>query len=193
MKMSFLTRLANNPQLKALLKPFFPGLSLKSQQEQIDLYRATVLLKCFEWYKSHPNQQPTHEESESFYETVNRIGDASAIKRAAQVMLDKQVVDIFRKVDDYTTATLEKPPQQQRNSKGLDQNRPSLLKMLGYELQCRTSTIPASGDGIFIKGGACPGTVLGFFPGTVHLAEYTNNSAYMKTLLPDEQFMMIVR
>ena len=48
-------------------------------------------------------------------------------------------------------------------------------------------------QGVFIKGEVAPGTVIALFPGTIHLAEFANGKDYLKSLMPDDNFNLMMR
>lgn len=48
-------------------------------------------------------------------------------------------------------------------------------------------------QGVFIKGEVAPGTVIALFPGTIHLAEFAKGKDYLKSLMPDDNFNLMMR
>ena len=46
---------------------------------------------------------------------------------------------------------------------------------------------------MFIKGEVVPGTVIALFPGIIHLAEFARGKDYMKSLMPDDNFNLLMR
>ena len=53
------------------------------------------------------------------------------------------------------------------------------------------TTIP---QGVFVEAGEiCPGTVVAFFPGMVHLHEFARREEYVDGLLPDDHFHLMAR
>lgn len=46
---------------------------------------------------------------------------------------------------------------------------------------------------MFIKGEVVPGTVIALFPGIIHLAEFARGRDYMKSLMPDDNFNLLMR
>lgn len=48
-------------------------------------------------------------------------------------------------------------------------------------------------QGVFIKGEVVPGTVIALFPGIIHLAEFARGKDYMKSLMPDDNFNLLMR
>lgn len=47
--------------------------------------------------------------------------------------------------------------------------------------------------GVFVEGAVVPGTVIALIPGVVHLSEYANQKDYIKNLLPDDDFNLLMR
>jgi hypothetical protein len=188
--MNLFQKIAQNPQFKAFMKPLLPGLSPKAQQENIDLYRTAVLLNCYKWHQTNSGQ-PSPKDVEAFYDSVDKLGNEKVIKKSVQKLIEQQVTNMMQKVDTYTVAIEEIVDRKGRPTSNA--KRPRLLDTMGFELDCRESTIPTADEGLFLRGKVFPGTVLGFYPGLVHLEEFSTSSSYMKGLLPDEHFMMIVR
>jgi len=69
-----------------------------------------------------------------------------------------------------------------------------LSDLIGFELEVKPSTVSNAGDGVFVKeGSVLPGQVIALFPGHVHLAEFTRKKGHIEGLLPDDNFMLMVR
>ena len=203
--MNFISRLAEFGPMKRILKPLLgAGITPKLQQEQVDFYRAAVLLKGHAWHKSRDatvattTAVPTQEDVDRFYREVDAMSSKD-IKASVSKALEAQVTEMLRHVDTYSSS-IEKAiagaGSSSLASRGGDVGttaKATLLHARGYDVEVRTSSVAGAGDGIFLRGRACPGTVVCFHPGLVHLAEYVSNADYLKTLLPDDDFMMIVR
>jgi len=70
------------------------------------------------------------------------------------------------------------------------------LKKLPFSLTCKQSTIPNAGQGVFISGFdnlIASGTVVSLYPGIVHLKENIRDSTYFRSLLPDDNLMLMAR
>lgn len=205
--MNFLSRLVQSGPLKSILKPLLTGISPKKQQEQIDLYRAAVLLKGHHWHEvAHQQEASGHHVSKSlsqddvdrFYREVDSW-TTKEIKANVHKSIEKQIISMLRHVDTYSS-TIEKAiagaGSSSLASRGGDVGstaKSAMFNAVGFELDLRTSTIADAGEGVFVRGSITPGTVVTFHPGHVHLAEFASQQSYMKDLLPDDNFMMIVR
>ena len=70
-----------------------------------------------------------------------------------------------------------------------------LQEMLGFTLEVKDSTIthPESGKGLFLKGSAQAGSILGYFPGTIHLAEHLKSTASLERFASDPNYLILQR
>ena len=202
---SFISRLPK--PLQSILRPLLMGNTPRKQQEQIDLYRAAVLLKGHAWHHAvrhsrgaadNSIQLLSQDDVDGFYREVDSL-TAKEIAASVHKSLETQIIAMLRDVDTYSS-TIEKAIAGAGSSslanRGGDVGstaKSTMFDAVGFKLEVRDSTIPGAGLGVFLKGQACPGTVISFHPGTVHLAEYASRPEYMKDLLPDDEFMMIVR
>lgn len=76
---------------------------------------------------------------------------------------------------------------------------------MSFVLEVKPSVIPGAGQGVFVKLLSSPvpnssapavlsaGTVVALYPGLVHLKEHLSDKSYVKTLLPDPDFMLQTR
>ena len=212
---SYFHKLLGIKPLKSIFKSLesFTKISPKSQQDQIDLYRACILLNGHDWYlkrKSlsitttsfNSNSLTLQEDYTPTQLDVNKIlayvdsMSASEVRGNVQKLLEKQISNILREIHENNSSD-ENVDENDVVGGRLDKivDRSKLIDRLGFELECRQSSISdAAGQGVFVKKGKIfPGTVIAFFPGYVHLAEHTSDKVFMETLLPDEHFQMVVR
>lgn len=64
-----------------------------------------------------------------------------------------------------------------------------LRRDIGFTLSLAPSTIPTAGQGVFVKGKAKVGAVLGIIPGAVYLPEHLQDAEVVSSLFPDPDFM----
>jgi hypothetical protein len=69
----------------------------------------------------------------------------------------------------------------------------SLHTILGFSLEAKQSTLPNAGNGLFLKGTALTGSVISFFPGTVHMREFLTTDDSMDKFLDDDWHNVISR
>mmetsp|Transcript_16094 Transcript_16094/g.15452 ORF Transcript_16094/g.15452 Transcript_16094/m.15452 type:complete len:347 (-) Transcript_16094:52-1092(-) len=175
----------------------FNHITPRELQEQIDFHRTAVLLASYTWHrknevivekrKTYPI--PNDDEYEGFWTLADK-STPKEIKENVNLLLDTQIQELFKKLTIYS---LELGKKLQKTSKDFVKTEIKLLDTVGFELECRESSIPNSGEGMYIRGEVCTGTVIAFFPGMVHISEYTKDPAYVQALLPDPDHMMIVR
>ena len=85
----------------------------------------------------------------------------------------------------------------ENRSKGVVQEATSKC-FLDFSLYVKQSSIEGAGEGLFIKNTGprtfiSPGTLVGIFPGLVHLYEYTKSNEYVAALFPDPNFQLTMR
>ena len=216
------------------------ALSAHLDQQSIDAYRATLLLKCHEWHmqpqnhSSEENLQPTESDVKGFYAEAQSL-DEDEMYDYSQKQIDGQMISLFKKIkicmnDNYPDVADEDDDDEDHDDddddkiivtnenseidrlRGLKNDTNSneinnkssaaqtnmLLDKVGFELICKPSNCPNdSGNGIFIHCSDSKlipaGTVIALFPGLVHLAEYTRKTEYVDQLLPDPNFMLVLR
>ena len=113
--------------------------SQRLQQEHVDLARAAVLLKGFTWFQNNSSiidnqrvyKEPPPVEIERFFTEVDRMSP-KAVKALVQKSVEEQVVRMFRKMQEREDAEAEKAL--------------SLTETIGYEVECRESTIYRAGQ-----------------------------------------------
>ena len=179
----------------------------RHDRDGMDTYRAALLLKCHEWHV-HPDRigttvQPKKEDVEKFYADVNSL-ETEYLKEYATTRLNEQVLNMFTHIRDSGVVSTNNNKNGSNLSKiraspAINNSRHSLMKSIGFELDCRASKCSSdAGNGVFIRmhqdGIIAPGTVLAFFPGLVHLPEYTTKKGYVtEKLLPDPHLMLMCR
>ena len=149
--MSFISRFRDFGPLKFLMSKTLPaGASSRIQQEQLDLYRAAVLLKGYDWFKqnsikeaeSQLSAQPSPADIETFYDDIDQMRP-KAIQSLVQLSVDKQLREMFSKVDTYSTA-MSKMKERRHHSQPIEPFS-TLRESHGFELKCKTSSIPNAG------------------------------------------------
>ena len=131
-------------------------------------------------------------------EKIKNDSSYKVLRQDVNISLHAQLVDMFQcihgnnsksDVDDIELKELKK-----LRLKGGIIEKKKLSDMIGFELEVRPSTVANAGDGVFVKEGSLlPGQVIALFPGHVHLAEYTKKNEHIQSLLPDDNFMLMIR
>jgi hypothetical protein len=163
------------------------------------LSRASLALKYHELYQTWPEMDVPQTEIDRFHEDVMEMQQED-MAQYSQTAIAKQLVAMFEKLetdDSNSSRSSKKPTQQQAPSS----SSPSPLRSPAFSLSCQRSTLPGAGDGLFLQLGAdahpeesiAPGTVVCLYPGLVHLKEYLKDGAYLRSLLPDDDFMLTAR
>ena len=149
--MSFLSRIREFGPLKFLIsKATTGGLTLRAQQEQLDYYRAAVLLHGHTWFEKNVSNEdnkrvykvPTESEIEGFYSDVDKMSP-KAIKLLVQNSVDQQLRKMFKELDDHSTG-VEKMNKRRHVSQTVEPFL-TLQEGVGFELECRDSKIPTAG------------------------------------------------
>lgn len=152
----------------------------------LPLFQAAMLLRCYDFvHSSEARTYPTQSDVDAFERATIAMNN-KALKSFVQEQINLQVYPIFEAVLEHQERLLafrEKPEEAVR----------LLAEQLGYAPYVAESSIPGAGRGVFLRGEACPGSVLLFFPGLVHLAEFTRKKGYLDALLPDPDLMLMKR
>jgi hypothetical protein len=126
------------------------------------------------------------------------VAEEGSLQIFVEGEITRQLIHMFRCIrHDY---------QSQKNS--------SIAKSAKFEmpftLEVKPSKLHEAGDGVFVKvlssalapptGAPAserpylrPGTVVALYPGLVHLKEHLNENSYLRTLLPDPDYMLQTR
>ena len=190
-------------------------------QSSIDAYRTSLLLKCHKWHQKIDNKngnvQPSDDDVAGFYNDVQDMTNQE-MREFSQKNLNCQVISLFEGIDECGLfpgtsrnekhdRVLSKVDQLREHGDGEVESTEreeklkskALLEFVGFNLEAKKSQCSEdAGDGVYLR---CkddvvipPGTVLGIFPGLVHLPEFTNKNDYvMENLLPDPDFLLMVR
>lgn len=126
----------------------------KELQEQIDFHRTAVLLSSYSWYKKKEtivdNKRiypiPNEEENESFWTLADK-SSPKEIKQNVNLSLDSQIQELFKKLNIHSKDIQKKITRNSRDSKV---EKINLVDLVGYELECRESSIRNSGMVIYI-------------------------------------------
>jgi hypothetical protein len=152
----------------------------------LEVRRATLLLKGFEWVRNNNFRQPGAAEVDQFFAEVEKMGMKS-MQLFVNQMVTKQIEKIFRVIDNRYDDS--RAAGSSYNSTLID----GIVRDVGYAPYLDTSSISGAGSGVFLKGKVCAGTVLALFPGEVHLAEYVTKKGYIDDLFPDDDFFLMRR
>jgi hypothetical protein len=149
--MSFFSKVRDFGPLKFLMSKTVPsGATQRVQQEQLDLYRAAVLLKGHEWFAKNSTKevdsqvsvQPSEADIEKFYHDIDQLRP-KAIQSLVQRSVDLQLRNMFSKLDDYSNA-VAKMKERRHHSQPIEPLT-TLRESLGFELKCKTSSIANAG------------------------------------------------
>lgn len=119
--------------------------------------------------------------------------EVSVLKKRLNQAICEQIEEMFENIhtvveelgNDNPSMTQE-TYHQELLSRLIEKNR--------FVLESRKSTIPQAGLGLFTLGSVVyPGSVVGIFPGLVHLPQYLTNEYVDAELLPDPQFFLMGR
>lgn len=192
------------------------------RQQLEDWTTAWILLNCvnhFRFPEEHEKLEQHH--IDKYTEDAKKLEKDEVLGERVQKMLEQQVISMFQGLKDFEmsnelalpTTRISTPsssfsmalgsktmapvnaaqsaPQQHPLADSVKQ---PLSDFIGFELETKESTIPGARKGVFVKhGDILPGTVLGFYPGKVHLFEFVKKREYTKTLLPDPDLMLMTR
>ena len=143
--------------------------------------------------KQSETGSPTPEDVEAFTADVGKLS-FELQQLYVQKEITKQVINMFtalEKADEINEqSTLNESAQSiSRKKEAL------ILKELSYTVRRGDSSIPGAGTGVFInsKEEIPPGTVMLLYPGLVHIRDDLKNPGYLQSLLPDKDFMLMVR
>ncbi|KAK8798801.1 hypothetical protein WA158_007885 [Blastocystis sp. Blastoise] len=160
-------------------------------QEQFDAMKVCLLLNVYQ--KGLFNKEKKEEVSAiSQRLSKERI---EKLRRIEQEMITPQMKVLFTnmKLVDEEICHMKSPNAVEGIKKGLncttietpllsDSVRENLKKKQNWVLFKQISSIPNAGNGIFVDGHINPGTILGFFPGTVYLRQHLKNKAIRDAL-----------
>ena len=146
--MNFISRFRDFGPVKYLMgKTVVEGATLRAQQEQLDMYRAAVLLKGHHWFAENASiegnvrvyKQPEQSDIEKFYSDVD-VMLPKAIQALVQRSIDAQIKDMFTKIHVAQSAT-----EKLKDVSQSTEPSSALMESLGFELDCRESNIPNAG------------------------------------------------
>lgn len=156
-------------------------------QEHLDLYLASTLLLAKK-QKNQLDRRLGPADFDKIYASLD-ILTTNKLKELVNKSIDEQTVVIYNHIHDIRSNIEE-------TNKSLDQVAlDAIFEKVGFILSCKQSKILNSGDGVFVKTKQelTPGTVIAFYPGLVHLPEFTIQPSYLNTLLPDDDLFLMSR
>lgn len=149
-----------------------------------------MVLKCYDSWRHTGKKIPTEDEVKNFYKDVDELSDEKQ-KDYVQDAINKQVVKIFSVL--YSLEQSKKFKGKISHEKHVESEASNKMP---FSLVCKQSTIPNAGHGVFLTGvdNLIPsGTVVSLYPGVVHLKENIRDTAYLRSLLPDEDLLVMAR
>jgi hypothetical protein len=165
----------------------------KLNQYEIDICKGSVLIKYYQWRNEETFRgYPTQDDIAKFYSEIENT-EVSVLKKQLNEAITAQVETMFENIhsvvkelgNDYQNLS---PEQYQ------DDLLAQLIEKNRFILEVRKSTIPLAGNGLFARGSVLyPGSVIGIFPGKVHLPQYLTNEYVDAELLPDPNFFLMGR
>jgi hypothetical protein len=137
------------------------------------------LLRAYDHFKAHPEEEVSDEQVESFQKVVENIFPANWTLHN-NIKINEQIRVLFQHIYDTQNMEEEKIP---------------LDGPIKYRLVLAPSSIPDAGNGVFVRctEKIVPGTVLGLYPGIVHISSVFKNKNYIQGLMPDDDLMLIKR
>lgn len=174
-------------------KMVLDNLPSKTSKSYLDLYRASVALKGYEFVQKHKLEDITPEIVNQFHAEVDEFSESKLSKYVSR-SLDKQVKDMFIAIDKNR----QEPPKRRLEALESTYVQPSeQTHGMPFQLLLRRSGIPNAGEGVFIRAQGdytiCPGTLVALYPGLVHLKEHVADEAHFDSLLPDPGHMLMSR
>lgn len=165
------------------------GYKPRLPREKFDLNRSYVLMQCYAWCRANNSfEMPPRELVQSFIDDAEGLSYKD-IKKNVYDAMSVQVTRQFEIIDEIVQEIGNVPHE--NYSKELTTK---LIEKNGFALKLQQSTIPNAGRGVFLTGGSvCPGTVLCYYPGVVHCAEFFKDRNYLSALLPDPHMYLMVR
>jgi hypothetical protein len=126
-------------------------------------------------------------------EKIKNDSSYKVLRQDVNISLHAQLVDMFQNIHSSNTV-IDEIELKKLRLKNIKPEKKKLSDLIGFELEVKPSTVVNSGDGVFVKEGSIlPGQIIALFPGHVHLAEYTKKKEHIESLLPDDNFMLMVR
>jgi hypothetical protein len=120
--------------------------------------------------------------------------EVSVLKKRLNEAISEQVEEIFENVHQAVEELGSDNPTNLNPESYHNELQSRLIEKNRFVLETRKSTIPLAGDGLFAKGSVLyPGSVVGIFPGKVHLPQYLTNEYVDAELLPDPHFFLMGR
>jgi hypothetical protein len=173
-----------------------------SEAAKMDIRRAAVLCKGYEWYAANNGDaktqgaQPTENDVVEFYTSIANLKH-DGMKKLVATKVTEQVIGMFEALKRYEESLTSQKPSSISNFDSKSLSTSPLIDIHGFSLQVGKSNVEGAGDGVFVNCApdhvVWPGTVLALVPGHVHLTEYTCRKEHMTPLFPDENFMLFSR
>lgn len=199
---AFLLRLSQR-----LLKPFKEPTS-KAVQGRVDISRVALALKYYNRYQES-EVDPVQAEVDSFYKEIEALQQYE-LDKFVQRNITAQVVEIFKDIDNNNHSSHSSESDENRSPFPSRRTAPpssdvplpnKLSQPIKFSVVCKESSIENAGDGVFVNlnnitsedDSVVPGSVICFYPGLVHLKDHLKKNDYLKSLLPDPNFMLMAR
>ena len=133
------------------------------------------------------------EDVEEFTQFVDNTSHEKLVQ-FVRSQINLQLLNVYNCVDEAERASDEYHTNLPAHVKK-EREQNLLLKGVGYYVDTKPSLLPGAGDGAFLSTstGVPPGTVVGLYPGLVHLKEFLRNDGYFSSILPDPDFMLMAR
>jgi hypothetical protein len=167
----------------------------KLNQYEIDICKGSVLIKYYQWKKEETFRgYPTQEDIAKFYSEIENT-EVSTLKKHLNEAITGQIEDMFENIHIVVKELGNDHPNQNLSPEEYQNELlAQLIERNRFILEVRKSTIPLAGNGLFARGSVLyPGSVIGIFPGKVHLPQYLTNEYVDAELLPDPNFFLMGR
>lgn len=138
----------------------------------------------------------TDEHIETFHQNLSKMHSNSHLAKYVQIELNKQVLELFNLIEEQVQESNSAPLRRLQSQEEIQSEKTKKHSPYPFQLSVKPSSIPGAGNGVFLnteKPFICTGTVVALYPGLVHLKESLMDREYIKSILPDPNFMLMSR
>ena len=142
-------------------------ISHDSELQKLDWVRAVPVVKLYEWKRDNPTSEISKEMLDKIIQDANRMHAADEddeLRMYVNDLLNVQVQRMFEGIELHTSSVEEAVSARRRAE--IPPPHIQLKETIGFELECRPSTIPNAGMGLFLRSGCISaGGVAALYPG----------------------------
>lgn len=160
----------------------------------VELRKAGMVLKQYEQCAKRKLRDFPADQLPKLQQQIDMLTEDS-IQKFVEGEITRQLVHMFRYI--------QQNHQHHTEATSNHITPTSTVRKMPFSLEIKPSTIPNAGDGVFVRLTSSnavdtndylrPGTVVALCPGLVHLKEHLNDRTYLKSLLPDPDFLLQTR